>query len=74
MVSNSNIKQKLENLKTGKFSCKQNVKDFLSNIDKNNKKYNVFLELNKNALKRAEELDKKREKKEKNSIPQKNFT
>lgn len=65
MASNSNIKQKLENLKTGKLSCKQNIKEFLLNIDKNNEKYNIFLELNNDALKRAEKLDKKRENKEK---------
>ena len=60
MANNSNIKQKLEDLKTGKLTCTENVSYFLSNIKKNNKKYNIFLELNDNALKQAEKLDEKR--------------
>lgn len=65
MVSNSNIKKKLEELKTGKISCIENVNHFMSNIKKNNEKYNIFLELNSLVLKRAEELDKKRKNNEK---------
>lgn len=65
MASNSNIKKKLDELKTGKITCVQNVDYFLSNIKKNDEKFNIFLEINSNAIKKAKELDKKRENKEK---------
>jgi len=60
MVQNSQIYHKLEDLRSGKLTCEQNVKDFLANIEKNNKKYNIFLETNKNALNYAKKLDEKR--------------
>ena len=60
MVSNLNIQEKIINLKTGKLTCVENVKHFLANIEKKNEKYNIFLEINKNALREAEELDNKR--------------
>lgn len=65
MGLNDNLKQKYDNLKSGKLTCEQNVKDFLSNINKNDEKYNIFLELNKNLEEDAKKLDKKRENKEK---------
>ena len=65
MVYNKDIKQKIDNLKSGKMSCLQNAKDFLSNINKNNEKYNIFLDINKNIEKEAILLDKKRDSKEK---------
>jgi len=61
MIQNSQICQKLEDLKAGKLTCEENVKDFLANIEKNNKNYNIFLEVNKNASEYARILDKKRE-------------
>lgn len=65
MVQNDNIEQKLRDLKSGKLSCEQNVNDFLAEIEKNDEKLNIFLQINKNAIKKAIELDKKRENKEK---------
>lgn len=65
MGNNSNIKQKLEDLKLAKISCEDNVNYFMSNIKKNNEKYNVFLELNDDVLNIAKSLDNKRKTKEK---------
>lgn len=65
MVSNANISVKLANLKSGKLSCRENVNYFLSNIKKNNEKYNIFLQIDENAKKIATNLDVKREKGEK---------
>ncbi|MFW6285912.1 MAG: amidase family protein [Nanoarchaeota archaeon] len=59
MVSNANILEKINNLKSGKLSCEDNVEYFLSNIKKNNEKYNVFLQINDKALERAKKLDMK---------------
>lgn len=65
MVSNENIAQKISDLKSGKLSVGQNVKHFLANIEKNNEKLNVFLEINKNILEEADKLDDKIKNKEK---------
>ncbi len=62
MVFEGTLKNKIAALQTGTLTCNQNVQDFLAKIEKNNKKYNIFLEINQNALKIAKELDKKREK------------
>ncbi|MDA3855738.1 MAG: Asp-tRNA(Asn)/Glu-tRNA(Gln) amidotransferase subunit GatA [Candidatus Woesearchaeota archaeon] len=59
MVFNEDICKKLKDLRSGKLSCVKNVSNFLANIEKNNEKYNIFLEINKDALKKAEELDSK---------------
>lgn len=63
MVSNDNLKSKLADLKSGKLTCSQNVSDFLAEIEKNDEKYNIFLQINKDAVKKAKDLDKKRENK-----------
>lgn len=60
MVKNVSTLKKIELLKAGELSCEQNAKDFLSNIEKNNKKYNIFLEIFDSALEKAKKLDKKR--------------
>jgi aspartyl-tRNA(Asn)/glutamyl-tRNA(Gln) amidotransferase subunit A len=60
MGSNDNIRQKLRDLISGKLSCVDNVKHFLSNIEKNNKKFNIFLEVNKKSVDLAKKLDEKR--------------
>lgn len=60
MAHNSNIKQKLEDLKSGKLTCVDSVNYFMSNIKKNNEKYNIYLELNEDAIKNAQKLDEKR--------------
>jgi len=61
MAYNENIEQKIADLKSGTLTSLQNAKDFLSNIDKNNKTYNIFLEINKNIEEEAKNLDKKKE-------------
>lgn len=64
-MNNSDIKLKLNKLKTKKLTCEQNVSYFLSNIEKNNKKYNIFLEINKKGEEKAKKLDAKLKKGEK---------
>ena len=59
MESNLDIKDKLIKLQSKKLTCVENVKHFLSNIEKNNKKYNIFLQINKGALGKAKQLDEK---------------
>jgi len=56
---NSDIRAKLAKLESGKLSCVKNAKDFLENIKKNNEKYNIFLEVNDNAINYAKQLDLK---------------
>jgi len=54
--------QKLQLLKSGKLSAVDNVKQFLSAIDKDDQKgknINAFLELNKNILEEAKRVDEK---------------
>ena len=65
MVSNADIKVKLAKLRSKELSAEENVKHFLSNIEKLNKKYNIFLEINKDALSEARKLDAKLRNKEK---------
>ncbi len=65
MVSNANIHAKLEKLKSGKLTALENVSYFLENIEKNNKKYNIYLELNKKSKEIAKKLDNKYKKGEK---------
>ncbi len=65
MTNNDNLVVKVKKLASGELSCVKNVKTFLSNIEKNNKKYNIFLEINTDAEQIAAKLDKKRENKEK---------
>ena len=57
-----NIQEKLELIKSGKLTAQQNVQNFLKAIekdDKKGKKINAFIQLNPNALKEAELVDKK---------------
>ncbi len=53
------IKQKLKDIKSGKLTAEHNIKNFLKKIKKEDKKINSFLYVNKNAVKEAEEIDKK---------------
>lgn len=53
--------EKIAQMKDGSLTCEKNAKDFLTNIENNNKKYNIFLETFSSALDRAKQLDKKRE-------------
>jgi aspartyl-tRNA(Asn)/glutamyl-tRNA(Gln) amidotransferase subunit A len=57
------IKTKLRLLRTGELRVTQNVKDFLKKIKEEDKKINAFLDIREElSLKRAEYLDKNREK------------
>ncbi|MFP4112154.1 MAG: amidase family protein [Candidatus Woesearchaeota archaeon] len=53
------IKEKLKKLREGVISAEENIKGFLKKIDKDNNDYNIFLHVNKDALKQAKEIDKK---------------
>ena len=64
MSLESSTISKIEQMKTGEFSCEKNVRDFLANIEKNNKNYNIFLEIFDSALEKAKKLDEKRQNKE----------
>lgn len=59
MDSYSSLKQKFDDLRAGKLTCYKNVSHFLSEIDKNNEKYNIFLEIDRNSLEIARNLDDK---------------
>ena len=53
------LKKKLFDLKSGKLSAKQNIKNFLDEIKKENQKYNIVLYINNRALEQAKEVDEK---------------
>jgi len=65
MASNTDIKSKSADLKAGKLTCTKNVQYFLSNIEKNDGKLNIVLQVDDNVKDIAKKLDKKRENKEK---------
>jgi len=53
------MKEKLNLIKDGKLSVEKNIKNFLEKIRKENKDLNIVLEINKNALSQAKEVDRK---------------
>jgi len=54
------IKKKIEKIRAGELSAVENVNYFLNRIERYNKEYNIFLDINKEkTLKRAEEIDKR---------------
>ena len=53
------IKEKLDKIKSGKLSAVENIKHFLDKIEKEDKKINAFIYVNKDAVKDAEEVDRK---------------
>jgi aspartyl-tRNA(Asn)/glutamyl-tRNA(Gln) amidotransferase subunit A len=53
------LSQKVQQIKSGKLTAMQNVNNFLSAIDKKNKDLNIYLHLNSEAMKQAEEIDLK---------------
>lgn len=53
------IKQKLQDIKSGKLSAEKNIQNFINKIKKENPKLNIVLHLNENAVSRAKEVDKK---------------
>lgn len=68
MKSSNATMTKIADLKSGKLTCLQNVRHFLSNIERDNEKYNILLEINSKCERIAKKLDKKRENKEKLGI------
>jgi len=53
------IKQKLQQIKLGKLSAEQNIKNFILKIRKDNPKINAVLHLNPDAIVQAKGVDKK---------------
>jgi len=53
------IQQKLKDIKAGKLTAEQNIKNFLKKIEKEDKNINSFIFVNKGAVKEAKALDKK---------------
>jgi len=51
------LKQKVAQIKSGKLTARQNVMQFSEKIKKLNKDLNVYLNINDEALKQAEEID-----------------
>src|SRR3989344_5029843 len=56
------IQEKLRLLQAGKLTAEQNIKGFIDKIKKEDKNINSFIEVNKNAVQEAKELDKKKKK------------
>ena len=52
-----NLKQKVQQIKKGEFSAVENVIQFGEKIKKDNKKLNIFLHLNDEAIDEAKEID-----------------
>ncbi len=65
MLTYNNLREKQEDLISGKLSCEDNVKNFLKIIEKDNSKLNIFLEINSSAIDIAINLDIKRKNGEK---------
>jgi aspartyl-tRNA(Asn)/glutamyl-tRNA(Gln) amidotransferase subunit A len=53
------IRQKVDLIKSGKLSARDNLLYFIKNIDSKNFKLNVFLSFNEESLKQADELDQR---------------
>jgi aspartyl-tRNA(Asn)/glutamyl-tRNA(Gln) amidotransferase subunit A len=52
-----NLKQKVKQIKCGEISAVENVMQFGDKIKKDNKKLNIFLHLNEDAINEAKEID-----------------
>lgn len=53
------LKEKLKLIQRGNLSAEQNIINFLTKIDKENKKLNIVLHINDHAIKQATAIDKK---------------
>jgi len=53
------LQEKVKEIKSGKLTATKNVANFLKKIDEKNKDLNIYLHLNSEALKQAEEIDLK---------------
>jgi len=56
------IKQKIENIRRGKLSAEDNIKNFINKIKSENPKLNIVLSLNPKAIEQAKQIDKKTKK------------
>ena len=56
------VEQKLKDIKSGKLKAAENIKQFLKKIEREDKKINSFLFINKNSAKEAEAVDQKKKK------------
>lgn len=54
-----NIKEKLKLLKSGELTAVKNIRQFLEKIKEEDKQINAFIQINENAVKDAEKVDKK---------------
>ncbi|MEK6872640.1 MAG: amidase family protein [Nanoarchaeota archaeon] len=59
------LKEKLINIREGKLTAEENIRNFFSKIRKNNPELNAILHLNENAFEQAREIDEKIKKGEK---------
>jgi len=59
---NVGVEQKLKDIKSGKLKAAENIKQFLKKIEREDKKINSFLFINKNSAKEAEAVDQKKKK------------
>jgi len=53
------IKQKLKDIKSGKLTAEQNIRNYIEKIRKENPKINAVLHLNEKAIEQAKEIDRK---------------
>ena len=53
------IQQKLQQIKQGKLTAEENIKNFINKIKKENPSLNIVLHLNEKAIEQAKEIDKK---------------
>lgn len=53
------LSQKVQEIKSGKLSATGNIKQFLEKIEKENKKFNIVLQVNEEALAEAKKVDAK---------------
>ena len=56
------IREKVRNIKLGKLTAEQNIRNFLLKIKKDNKKINAVLHLNPDAIEEAKQVDRMKKK------------
>ncbi len=55
----TSLSKKIKEIKSGKLTARENVLNFTKQIDKLNKELNIYLIINEEAIKQAEEIDKR---------------
>ncbi len=56
------MREKVRNIRLGKLTAEQNIRNFILKIKKNNKKINAVLHLNPDAIEEAKQVDKMKKK------------